>query len=145
MVELTTLGTVIDGIITTELSTDTSPVLGGDLDGGGNSISNFENAYKDEVGTTYTFLSGDTGNVLTFNNAGAITVTLPNDLPVGWVVACIQKGAGQVALSPASGATLNNIDTHTKISGQYGIVSLSVIQNSGGSSAIYILTGNTAT
>ena len=143
-VDLLSLGGVITDLAVSEVSEDTTPVLGGGLDGGGFSIGNFTSSYKNETGTTYTFVSEDSGLVLTLSNASAITATLPNDLPIGWSVAVIQKGAGQITLSAASGATINNISSHTKSSGQYGIIGLSVIENSDGSSAVYILNGNTA-
>lgn len=131
-------------VIAGEVDDDTSPTLGGDLDGDSNTIENFGNGYKDETGTTYTFLASDTGKVITFTNGSAITATVPNDLPKGWGVTCIQLGAGQVTFSPASGTTINNRQGHDKISGQYGMALLSVYANSDASSATLALGGDTA-
>lgn len=132
------------GTYLTDIVSDTTPQLGGALDGQGNTISNYENEYKDETGTTYTFIDGDRGKVITFNNADAITVTVPNSLPIGWTVTCIQLGAGQVTFSAGASATVNNRQSHTKIAGQYGMVTLTVYANSGGSSAVVALGGDTA-
>lgn len=131
-------------VIAGEVADDTSPTLGGDLDGDSNTIENFANGYKDETGTTYEFVATDTGKVITFTNGSAITVTVPNDLPKGWGVTCIQLGAGQVTFSPEAGATINNRQSHTKIAGQYGMALLSVYANADASSATLALGGDTA-
>lgn len=78
---------------------------------------------NDQTGTTYTLVSGDNGKVVTFNNASAVTVTVPSGLPVGFSCAIIQKGAGQVTLA-TSGTTLRNRQSHTKTAGQYAVCSL---------------------
>jgi hypothetical protein len=131
-------------IVAGEVADDTSPTLGGDLDGDGNTIENFKNGYKDETGTTYEFLASDTGKVITFTNGSAITTTVPNDLPKGWGVTCIQLGAGQVTFSPEAGTTINNRQSHDKIAGQYGMALLSVYANSDNESATLALGGDTA-
>lgn len=76
-----------------------------------------------QTGTTYTIQASDNGKVITCSNAGAITVTVPSGLGVGFNCMVIQKGAGQVTFSPSS-TTINNRQSHTKIAGQHGIVSL---------------------
>lgn len=96
-----------------------------------------------QTGTTYTLVSGDSGKVVRCTNASAITVTLPNSLAEGFVCEIIQGGAGQVTLSAASGAAINNRSSHTKIAGQYGAVRLVVVSNSGGAAATYNLAGDT--
>lgn len=73
--------------------------------------------------TTYTLLAADNGWVITFNNAAAITVTVPAGLGAGFNCMAIQKGAGQVAFSP-SGTTVNNRQSHTKTAGQHALVTL---------------------
>ena len=97
-----------------------------------------------QTGTTYTLLSTDSGSVIECNNASAITVTLPNNLPVGWNCRVVQTGAGQVTFSPASGASLVNRSSYTKTAGQQGEVDLYVTTNSGGASAVYRLGGDGA-
>lgn len=100
-------------------------------------------ALNTQGGTTYTLQASDTGKTIVFTSATAVTVTLPNSLNY---VCCriLQYGAGQVTLSPASGATLRNASTHTKTRAQYSEVDLFIRDNSGGSAAEYILAGDTA-
>jgi hypothetical protein len=107
-------------------------------------ISGFLTKFNNQTGTTYTLASTDTGKTVTLNNASAITVTLPNSLSTGFTCECIQLGAGQVTFSAASGATLNNRQSFTKIAGQNGAVRLVVTGNSGGTSAVYNLAGDCA-
>lgn len=78
---------------------------------------------NDQTGTTYTLQASDNGKVVTFSNASAITVTVPSGLGAGFNCMVVQKGAGQVTFSPSS-STINNRQSHTKIAGQYGVVSL---------------------
>jgi hypothetical protein len=107
-------------------------------------ISGYRGNVNLQTGTTYTVLTSDTGKVIDHANAGAITVTLPNNMPVGWCCTYAQTGAGQVSFSAASGATIRNRQSHTKIAGQWGEVALYVRANSGGSAAEYVLAGDTA-
>jgi hypothetical protein len=69
---------------------------------------------------------------------------LPNDLAVGFQCALTQLGAGQVTFSAESGGALRNRQSHTKVAGQYGTVSLFVIANSGGTAAEWLVVGDTA-
>lgn len=77
-----------------------------------------------QTGTAYTILVTDNNKWITLNNAGTITVTVPRGLPLGFSCILNQIGAGTVTIAGASGVTINNIDTHTDIAGQYGVVSL---------------------
>jgi hypothetical protein len=95
------------------------------------------------AGMTYTLVSGDKGKIKVFTNAGAVTVTLPNNLAEDFWCVIVQQGAGQVTLSPASGATLRHVDGHTKTKAQYAQVTLTVWGNSGGTAAEYYLKGET--
>ena len=81
-------------------------------------------AINTQTGTTYTFLSGDNGKILTFNNGSAVTVTIPTNLPVGFNCTAIQLGAGQVGFTAASGVTMNAYASGFKISGQHGAASI---------------------
>lgn len=81
------------------------------------------NNLNDQTGTTYTLDATDNGKTITFNNASAVTVTVPSGLPVGFSCALFQKGAGQVGLTTSS-TTLRNRQSHTKIAGQYGFACL---------------------
>lgn len=65
-----------------------------------------------QTGTTYTFVLNDANNtVVEFNNASAITATIPLNssvaFPTGSQIQLLQTGAGQVSIAVASGVTLN--------------------------------------
>lgn len=107
-------------------------------------ISGFKGSINAQTGTAYTLVAGDCGKIITCNNASAITVTLPSSLAQGFNCLVVQKGAGQVTFSPAAGATRNHRQSHTKTAGQWGVCSLYVDSNSGGSAAVYVLGGDTA-
>lgn len=93
---------------------------------------------NDQTGTTYTLQASDNGKVVTCSNASAITVTVPSGLGAGFNCMVIQKGAGQVTFSPSS-TTVNNRQSHTKIAGQYGVVSLVAY-----AADVFVLAGDTA-
>ena len=87
----------------------------GDVGGAGENGTNGTNgtSYRafsrnDQTGTTYTMQSSDfAGNVLvTFNNASAITVTVPSGLTAPEPCVVKQLGAGQVTFV-ASGTTFS--------------------------------------
>ena len=109
-------------------------------------ISGYVGNINYQVGTTYTLVggnTGDTGKIISHTNASAITVTLPNSLPAGFCCTYVQMGAGQITFSPASGAALHNKYSHTKTAGQYSGVMIYINTNSGGTSADYLLMGDT--
>jgi hypothetical protein len=91
------------------------------------------------TGTTYTFLSGDNGKVITHNNASGCTFTVPSGLPVGFSTTVIQLGStsGVVKFVPASGVTLNSYGGFVVMGGQHSSASLISY-----SSNIYNLSGN---
>jgi len=76
-----------------------------------------------QTGTTYTILATDNGRQVTFNNASAITVTVPTGLGAGFSCICKQLGAGQVTFT-GSGLTIHNRQSQLKMAGQYAICSL---------------------
>lgn len=104
-------------------------------------LFNYKAKLNLQTGTTYTLASTDTGKVVDHSNASAITVTLPNNLPVGFCCTYSQTGAGQVTFSAASGATLNSYTSKTKIAGQYAAVTIWVRSNSTGTNAVYVISG----
>ena len=65
-----------------------------------------------QTGTTYTTVLGDAKQMITLNNASAITVTLPPNSSVAYTVGSkidfIQKGAGQVSFAQGSGVTIRS-------------------------------------
>lgn len=106
-------------------------------------LSGFKGKINAQTSTTYTLASGDTGKIVECTNASAITLTLPNSLPQGFTCTVVQSGAGDVTFDTASGATLNNRQSHTKTAGQYAMTTVYVSTNSGGTSAVYVLAGDT--
>lgn len=116
----------------------------GVLVGDNNEISGYRGHLNAQTGTTYTLQASDSGKIVECTNGAAITVTLPNSLPVGFCCTVVQGGAGAVTFSAASGATLRNRQSHTKTAGQWAGATLYVRTNSGGSAAEYVLNGDTA-
>lgn len=100
--------------------------------------------YNDISAATYTISSGDAAKVLRFTSASAVTVTLPNNLTVGFNCIVQQAAAGQITFTPASGAFRRNRQSHTKSAGQWAVCNLQVHTNSGGAAAEYVLSGDTA-
>lgn len=98
-----------------------------------------------QTGTTYTLVlaDGNPSNLVTLNNASAVTLTIPTNasvaFPVGSVVNLVQLGAGQVTVSPSGGVTLRSNGTKYKIGGQYGTVTLVKINTDE-----WLMFGNTA-
>ncbi|SSW75625.1 Head binding [Klebsiella pneumoniae] len=97
--------------------------------------------------TAYTInlaeITGDLNKTLVMASASTITVTLPANAPLGFHCEVIQRDPGQVAFLAAAGATLQNVDGHTKTKGQHAVVRLRVRGNGNGSSAIWVLDGST--
>jgi hypothetical protein len=124
-----------------DLSSYLQSVSAGDLTDGnfdGTAISGFDASINDQTGTTYTLVAGDNGKVVVLDNASAVTVTVPSGLGAGFNCSFVQKGAGQVSFS-ASGTTINNRQSHTKINGQYGVASIvAYVANT------FVLAGDTA-
>jgi hypothetical protein len=89
-----------------------------------NAIHGFLSTPQAQTGTTYTFTNNDCGKVLTFNNASAITVTIPTGLPLGFNCTVIQLGAGQVGFTNAAGVTLQSYGNQYKLIGQHASATL---------------------
>lgn len=66
--------------------------------------------FNAQVGTTYTFVLADNGQMVTANNASAQTYTIPPNadvaFPDGAQINVIQIGAGQVTFAQGSGVTI---------------------------------------
>ena len=111
---------------------------GGGVDLGGNALSNFDASVNEQTGTSYTLQASDLGKIVKLTNGSAITVTLPNNLGLGFTCTVIQYGAGQITFSTSS-STLYNRQSHTKTAGQYAVVSLiSCVAD------VFVLAGDTA-
>jgi hypothetical protein len=111
--------------------------LAGNLNGtsGTSTLANFGTVMNDQTGTTYTLTAADNGKIITFNNASAVTVTVPV-LSVGFNCMILQKGTGQVTLSP-SAVTISNRYGYTKTAGQYSMLTLVCI-----ASNVYVSSGD---
>lgn len=97
-----------------------------------------------QTGTTYTLQASDAGRVVEITNGAAITLTLPDSLPVGFACTVVQGGAGQITLSAGGGGSLRNRQGHAKLAGQWAAATIYVRTNSGGSAAEHVLIGDTA-
>ena len=118
--------------------TNVIAVASGTVDLGGNKLEDFDASINDQTGTAYTLVAGDNGKVVVLDNASAVTVTVPSGLGVGFNCSFVQKGAGQVSFS-ASGTTINNRQSHTKINAQYGVASIVAY-----AADTFVLAGDTA-
>ncbi len=76
-----------------------------------------------QTGTSYTLLVSDNGKVVTFNNASAVTLTVPSGLGAGFNCLIIQLGAGTVTPT-ASSTTINQRQLLTKTAGQFAVIAL---------------------
>lgn len=124
----------------TDLVDDTTPQLGGNLDSQQREIHNFVNNIKTiEATAAYTFVSADTGTIVSFDVAGTAVATLPGTLPIGWTCNVYQASAGEVQFATVEGATLKNRQGHTKINGSAAAVSLTVLSNAGSAAAVFML------
>jgi hypothetical protein len=95
-----------------------------------------------QTGTSYTLVAADTGKFVTLSNASAITVTVPTNAAVpfliGTQVNLVQLGAGQVTVGGA-GVTLRSNGSKLKLFGQYAAATLVKIGTDE-----WVLVGNTA-
>mgnify|MGYP003133286281 FL=1 len=125
-------------ITVSNLLGDAVKVSSGAVDLGGNTLLNFDASVNEQTGTSYTLQASDLGKIVKLTNGSAITVTLPNNLGIGFTCTVIQYGAGQITFSTSS-STLYNRQSHTKTAGQYAVVSLiSCVAD------VFVLAGDTA-
>lgn len=86
-------------------------------------------AINAQTGTGYTLALTDAGDIVTMDNAGANTLTIPANasvaFPVGTVVVALQKGAGATSITGASGVTVNGVSAGSgDMSAQFGSATL---------------------
>lgn len=110
----------IDDIDPYDVSSGSSFGSGLGTDNSGNTVTASE--VNSQAGTSYTLLTGDRGKLVTFSNASAIAVTLPQanstTFKNGWFVDIQNRGAGVVTITP----TISTID---------GLTSIDLITNAG--------------
>jgi len=85
--------------------------------------ANLVSTVNAQTGTSYTLLVSDNNKIITFNNAGAITLTVPTGLGVGFSVLILQLGVGEVTFT-TSGTTINNRQGFTKTADQFAAATL---------------------
>ncbi len=95
----------------------TGAITGGNSDT--SSISGFS-ANITSVSTNYPLTAADNGKIIQSTSAAAITITIPNGLPVGFNCTVVQMGAGQITFA----GTYLNRGNFTKTASQYAIVSI---------------------
>ena len=74
---------------------------------------------NNQTGTTYTIQASDNGNVITFDNAAAIAVTLPDTLDTNFQCTVVQVGAGVPTVTPSGTDTINGAATGVAPSAQW--------------------------
>ena len=81
-----------------------------------------------ETGTTYTLVAGNLNQLVTLNNASAITLTVPPSVfSAGDVINIAQIGAGQVTLAEGAGVTITSTGATAdapKLRAQYSAASI---------------------
>ena len=66
-------------------------------------------AINAQTGTTYTLVAGDLNDLVTLNNASAITLTIPPSVfSANDSLSIAQIGAGQVTFAQGAGVTINS-------------------------------------
>jgi len=85
-------------------------------------------AINAQTGTTYTLVAGDLNDLVTLNNAGAITLTVPPSVfSANDSLSIAQLGAGQVTLAQGAGVTINSTGataTAPKLNARYSSASI---------------------
>lgn len=80
-----------------------------------------------QTGTTYTLVLTDKNKIVELNNAGAITLTVPDNATaafgIGDMIHLLQTGAGQVTVVGGAGVTVNG-NPGLKLAGQWAMATL---------------------
>jgi hypothetical protein len=109
-----------------------------------------------QTGTTYTIATTDAGKLITFNNAGAVAVTLPQanstTFPSGFAFGVKNLGVGTVTITPTT-STLDGAASLAVTTGNGTFIfgngtnynTSSSVSGGGGSSAFSAITGSTNT
>ncbi len=112
------------GIVTTGVQTFAgAKTFNNDVTGNNNpKISGFSANINPQTNTTYTLAASDNGKIITLNNSGSITLTLPV-LTAGFNCMIIQSGEGVVTLTGSS-TTISNKNSFTKTAGVNSVVTV---------------------
>jgi hypothetical protein len=90
-----------------------------------NSLATAQIALNAQTGTSYTAVLGDDGDLVTLDNAAAITFTVPPNSSVafgiGTQINIMQLGAGQVTITPGAGVTIRSANSRLKTTAQYSV------------------------
>jgi hypothetical protein len=90
-----------------------------------NSLATAQIALNAQTGTSYTAVLTDDGDLVTFDNASAITFTIPPNSSVafgiGTQINIMQLGAGQVTITAGVGVTLRSAGSKLKTKEQYAV------------------------
>jgi hypothetical protein len=95
-------------------------------------------AVATQTGTAYTVEAGDENNAIVFTNASPVSVTLPDNMAMGFAVSLFQGAAGQVTASAQSGGSVVTPNAATTPS-QYAFLYCVVIANTTGASAQWLV------
>ena len=85
-------------------------------------LTNFGAEVNTQSGTSYTLTATDNGKIISCTSGSAVTIYVPV-LTTGFNCLIVQRGNGQVTLSP-SGSTISNRYNFNKTAGLYAIMSL---------------------
>ena len=91
-------------------------------------LNNTKYQINAQVGTTYSFVIGDKGKLVTFSNAAAITATVEpsatTNFPIGTIIRVAQDGAGKLTIAAGAGVTINSLAGNKAMAGQYSDATL---------------------
>jgi hypothetical protein len=109
------------------ITTGTDSGLSGGVTSG-TAVLRLKLEFDAETGTTYTLVAGNLNQLVTLNNASAITLTVPPSVfSAGDVINIAQIGAGQVTLAEGSGVTITSTGATAdapKLRAQYSAASI---------------------
>ena len=111
----------------TGITTGTDSGLSGGVTSG-TAVLRLKLEFDAETGTTYTLVAGNLNQLVTLNNASAITLTVPPSIfSAGDVINIAQIGAGQVTLAQGAGVTITSTGATAsapKLRAQYSAASI---------------------
>jgi len=101
-----TAASVVNGVYTTDTGTVTETMLAT-----GPARSGFRSEINAQTGTAYTLVLSDLAKLVTMDNAGTMTLTVPTNASQGFAIGdkidILRKGAGALTVAGAGGVTVN--------------------------------------